>query len=158
MNEERIEQLAQTIEQVPHSRETDFLYTALDDDDEYDHDDAVLLPKAFNLRWFRAAVDDHPDEDCQTAGCIAGFCVGLFPEESRSESYTKAVASLLAIDHDVAYALCVPCDLIHDLSKVTPAQAAQAVRNVVPLMQRPTLPQGDTELERALWSHAANND
>ena len=161
MNEERIEKLAQAIERAPHSREKKESFRPLDDDEDYEEyydDGAVLLPVAFNLRWFRATATDA---SCQTAGCIAGFCVGLFSEESSSESYTMAVASLLAIDYEVASALCVPCGLFranHKMSVVTPAQAAQAVRNVVPLLQRPRLPESDIELERALWSHAEDGD
>ena len=135
MNKDRIEKLASTIEQASHLTN---LYdsgmdTYVEDDSDYSCSPwSYHRPTHFNMRYLYASSVSEPDEDCDTVGCIAGWCVALWPEERRSESFIDAVARILDIPWQVADDLCVAAaDERPPLSQIAPEQAAEAVRNLL---------------------------
>lgn len=148
MNHERIEELAQTIEQAQH-RDTgvetyrNILYEYIDGTGDMILTDS--LPESFNLAWFYAAPDRHGGEPCDTVGCIAGYCAGLFEGIRYSDviratdDYVAFVRDTLGIPHEASRVLCCPSFTEHGLGAsgvykyITPQQAAQAVRNLLTL-------------------------
>ena len=168
MNEERIEELAQTIEAAQH-RDTDvepyrnILYENIDGTG-----DMILtehLPEAFNLAWFYAAPDRHMGEPCDTVGCIAGYCAGLFEGIRYSDvirapdDYVSFVRDTLGIPHEVSRVLCCPSftgpSVVYKY--ITPQQAAQAVRNLLTLtdeeLEYDPYDLATTSLMDTLWAH-----
>lgn len=160
MNKDRIELLAATIERAAHADPE--LYNKgqyrdeMDDWDESDRE-APPLPESFALPHYRIQVD-LDDSNCETIGCIAGFCVALFPEDIhfREEfgiSYIESTARALGVSVFTAQSLCAPA--FHHLTHrtidaayegITPHQAAQAVRSLIGLKD----PDANTDL---LWGH-----
>ena len=148
MNEERIEELAQTIEAAQH-RDTDVeAYRNILYENTDGTGDMVLteyLPESFNLAWYYAAPDRHGGEPCDTVGCIAGYCAGLFKDIRPSDvirgtdDYVACVRDTLSIPDEASLVLCCPNFTEHGLSAsgvykyITPQQAAQAVRNLLRL-------------------------
>ena len=126
MNEERIEQLAQTIEQAKQVDAKESLYIS---DLYVDHLATDKAPDAFNMEWFHA----KERYGCGTAGCIAGWCVGIYAHTdglSHDGRYIRATSELLGIPMDVANALCDPGDVL-DLVDITPEEAAGALRHLI---------------------------
>lgn len=160
MNKERIEELAQAIEAAQHKDTSDdpyhamFLYAS----DEVDESRNIEgLPSHFTLSWYYAR---SAHNSCETVGCIAGYCAGLYASEvSRTDvgygNFVKFTEDALDIPHGVTYALCGPYDIPY--SKITPMQAAQAVRNLLTLtdedLDGDDIYAGRKDLATKLWGH-----
>jgi hypothetical protein len=85
---------------------------------------AVSADAGFNMQDFK-----HP---CGTPSCIDGWCG--FIEEANDDFFGSChVAGALEIDPEIASWLCAVGDDQHYASwyKVTPAQAVQALQNVI---------------------------
>ena len=147
MNEERIEQLASTVAQAPHLAD-EIPYGQV----KTDHTESGAtpeLPGTFALNYYR--VQDTRDPDCGTVGCIAGYCVALFPDDIERSKYdptgihfAESVSRALDISFRTACSLVSPdfMDWLPDESAstvkenqlykdTTPQDAAQAVRNLL---------------------------
>ena len=135
---ERIKKLADKIGSADHYR-----YSDEEDEDNYRSVSEFSLFQAMEEEatptWFNLCdyVTYYADEiDCDTVGCIAGFCMGLYPPETvdRYAGFVGLVAGTLGIPGTVAYNLCVAPVVkgcFGDPADITPAQAAQAVRNLL---------------------------
>ena len=153
MNKDRIEKLASTIEQASHlARPYDSGLNQYVEDD-YDYSDSPWSyhrPTYFNMRYLYASSVNEPDEDCDTVGCIAGWCVSLWPEERRSSSFIEAVESILGIPYQMAEELCMaPGPDVPALGAITPDQAAEAVRNLLHV---------EPDESWKVWQHARLDD
>lgn len=104
--------------------------------------------------WFENVRDDHAwpalviavgwaeEEDCGTAGCVAGWAVALCPEITHAADWYEAGAEALGLDRELAEALFDGClharldhlemaDLLRRLAKIegerTVGQAAEVL-------------------------------
>ena len=181
MNEERIEELAQTIEAAEHKDTSGeryhnmFLYAPDEGRNAtivinrrvvaagFEKDPAIIegLPSHFTLSWFCARADH---DSCETVGCIAGYCAGLYVSEvPRADigigDFVDFTKEALGISYEVASNLCAPWDLPFD--QITPRQAAQAVRNLLTLtgddLDGDDIYAGRKALATKLWGHALDD-
>ena len=126
MNKERLTELADYIEKLPHFTKNEIVQKPIMELN-IDYFDQI---KGFNMaRWFS-------DRECGTAGCIAGHTISLFASEEEKERVLNspiflpsAIArNLLDIDSFDALTLFQPNTL--SWNQITPKEAAQAIRKL----------------------------
>ena len=117
-NKERLLELADRIEKLPHS-----VYFESSDTEDFNMS-AFVKGKSSEL-------------SCKTACCLAGWAVALFgPEvkDKRKIDYIREAEKLLGLHKNISYMLFFACNI--DLSTrlrpslITPQEAARACRNV----------------------------
>ena len=102
------------------------------------------LPKSFSMYDYYQVystdgfLSEKDYEQCDTVGCVAGFCFSLWPPEidELAGDFIAHLRRTLNISHDLACDLCVPSFIQHfgqiiPYGSVTAKQAAQAVRNIL---------------------------